>query len=302
MGYSFQGYIDDVVQPTIMETVFVKNLQPALDLFNKDPNPKGGPNIVKDICVSESYPTRNYDRTDVNPVPGYFENVQASWTREYQDTSYEVHGIDISQAQGDGLKQIQNLIQYESNKAFKALRQKIFNNFFTQLALDIDDTTAFSDNSLSRSTYPTLASQVHDTDTAITLAIARATKFSTQLNKNVDKGSYIWLVEPTVNKTFQELLGATRTWAINDATADGKFAAGYQEAASFDGDRVIEMTGMTVGDMYFLNPNDIYIDNHMPLEIEQVESGKHAYRFVMRIGYNLWTDNPGHQAKLTDKD
>lgn len=301
-NYSFQGLLDDVIQPTIMETVFVKQLQPVLDLFNTDPFSTGGPNIVKDICVSENYTGRNYDRTDVNPTPGYFETVQASWGRTYQDIGFEVHGIDVSQAKNGGLKQITNLIQYEANKAFRGLQALIFENIATQLAADIDDTVAFSDNALSRSSYPTLSSQVHDSNTAITNQIARDIKFATHLNKDVDKSAYVWLVEPTVDNVWQPQLAAERTWTINDPAKEGEFAGGYQQAASFDGDRILKLTGMSVGDMYYINPNDIYIDNHRAITLEQVESGKDSARFVYRCGYDLWTNNPGHQAKLTDKD
>ena len=167
---------------------------------------------------------------------------------------------------------------------------------------DIDDTAAYSDNALSRSTYPTLASTVEDTDTTITLALMRSLKFNTTLNKGVDKSNYIWLNEPTVNKTVMELIGAEKTWSINDPQSGQKIAGGYQEAASFDANRIIEMPGMTVGDQYFVNPNDVYIDEHRSLEIQQVESGKDSAEFVMRIGMDLWVDNPGHQGKHENKD
>lgn len=302
MGYSFQGYIDDVVQPTIMETVYTTDLQPMLDIFNTDPYAKGGPNIVKPICVSENYEASNYDRTDVNPSPGYFETAQAHWVRQYQHVAFDVHGIDNSQSKDGGLKQIQSLIQYESNKAFKKLRAKIFENFYARLLADIDDTATFSDAALSRSTYPTLASQVNNTDATITLQLMRDEKFATQLNKDIDEESFIWIIEPIVYKKVMELIGADKTWTINDPVAGQKIAGGYQEAASFDGDRLVKLPGMTVGDMFFLDPMDVYVDQHRGLEIEQVDSGKDSVEFVMRIGMDMWIDQPGTKLKMNNKD
>jgi hypothetical protein len=302
MGYNLQGYIDDVVIPKIMETVFVTNLQPMLDLFNTDPFSTGGPNIVKDICVSETSNAANYTRTDVNPAPDSFETAQASWTRRYQHVAYDAHGIDLSQAKRGGIKAIQNLVQYKSLKAFAQLRKLIFDDFYSRLHADIDSTTAYSDAGLSRSGYPTLASTEDDSDNTVTLAEMRALKLATHLNKNTEKENYLWIVEPTVNKALQALIVAEFGRYLVDPQRNQGYAGGYQQAESFDGDRVIEMTGMTVGDMFYLNPMDVYVDNHRPLSIEQVPSGKDSVEFVMRIGMEMWVDYPGHQSKMTNKD
>lgn len=294
--------IEDVIIPQMAETVYAKDKGWLETVFTKDPNSSdGGSNIVRNIRTSVTSNVANYDRTDVDPDAGDFTTVQASWAKIYTHTAVEVHNIDLNEARNKGTNAVTSLLQDAFNVEYPQLSQKLYNNIYTQLKADVDSAAAYSDNSISRSTYPTLASYEEATNTQVTLAILRTCKNTTVLNKLVNVKDYTWLMEQAVYNPFMPLAAAQHTW--NTTGVKGQdYAAGYQPVGSWEGNDVQVVPGMTTGDVFFVRPKDIYVREHRTLEVEQKESGRDSQKFVMRTGWNLWVDNPGFQAKMTDKD
>jgi hypothetical protein len=299
----YSGLIRDVIQPDIRETHFAKPYEQLASIFTDDVKgaAKGGPKILIPIRMSVTSNVANYTKADVNPVAGSFETVEAWWTRIYTTTAVEVHGIDQSQAKGDG-QIITDLLRDAIATEMPMLWEKIYNNVYAQIKLDIDAAGSYSDAALSRSTYPTIASYEEATNATITLAYMRAAAFSTRLNKNtLPESSYKWLMQENVYKPFKPLAAAEHTFNQN-TDGGGNIKSGFQAIGTFDTSEIFTPQGMTTGDVFYVLPQDVKIQKHRDLEIEQVESGKDSVKMVLRVGINAYCDMPGRQGKMTDKD
>lgn len=301
MAADYQPLIDDLLDAGMIETVFSKDHKDLMALGVVEPF-TGGSTVNKQIRVSEDVTAENYDRNDVNPDGGDFLSVQGTWNKIYTHVGFEVEGLDQVESTADSNKSIRNLITDQANLATRALSRKLFANFMTQIKSDIDATGAYSDASLSRSTYPTLASYEEATDETITLAYLRTARNNRFLNRDVGPvGGYTWWMEQAVFDAFNPLAAALHTWNT-EGVADKKYDAGYQQVGNWEGINVVTTPGMTTGDVFLLRNQDLRFRPTQDFHIEQVPSGKHSAKFVMRDGWHVRVDNPGFQAKLTNKD
>lgn len=299
----YQQVLREVVVPEIEDTVFQKKFEEFEAVATIDNGTQGGKQIVRPLEVARDEVAENYDRNDVDPNGGGFTDVDAKWDKTYQQVAFEVHGIDESEATGGGVVGINGaLIMDAAKKAMTDMSQLWWENFYTRLKADIDETATYSDAALSRSTYATLASFEENTDTAITIDIWRAAINAILLNKNNgDESNYLALVERQVYNKFKPLAAALNTWNINGVANQG-VDAGYQAIANFEGVDVMSLQGMTTGDLFFVRPQDLFIRKHRGLTIKQVDSGKDSAKFVARAGVTSYVMNPGFQGKLTNKD
>ena len=299
---NYQQLIEDVIEPEIQKTVYVKMLDDLYAIFGKDPKGKGGEEIREKVETSITSNAANYTRVDVNPEAGSFVAPEAYWNKTYQHAAAEVHGIDLSQAEAGGITTVSNLIQSEIERQMGQLFQLVWNNIYTQIRADIDSAATYSDAALNRSTYATLASYEENTDTAITIAIMRTAVNAIRLNKQSGpKSGFIWLMEEAVYNVFEPLAAALHTWNVTGSKGT-PISAGYQPIGNFEGSDVHSPTGMTTGDVFYLRPQDVKIREHRGFFVEQVPSGRDSALFILRCGINGRVQYPGFQGKLTLKD
>jgi hypothetical protein len=261
----------------------------------------GGEQIEKPMRLGSTSTARKYDRTDTYGESGTTTIKIAKWNKTYLDATFEVHGIDISQAKNGGVTIMADIMADATKQAYLDLKFKIFEHIYSRIKADIDSTATYSDAALSRSTYTRLASYEEATDTAITLALLRACRNAVTLNENVEDSQYIWLMESNVFNVFNPLAAALHTWNTTGVKGQA-YAAGYQPAGSWECSDVVKLPGMTTGDVFFVRPQDVYISEHRPIEVEMVQSGKDSLKGVMKIGVDAIVDDPGKQGKMTDKD
>jgi hypothetical protein len=284
-----------------METVFVKPWDELKSSFTEDNRKLGGTRITVPNRTSISSNAAAYDKSDVDPVAGTFVSKDAYWTKVYQHTSAEVHGIDISQAGNGGNPSISSLITDAVAMEMDQLWQVIYNAVYTQIKADIDSASTYSDAALNRTTYPTLASTEESTDTPITLALLRSHSNAVRLNKACGpKNRYTYAMETKVYERFEPLASALHTWNVNSDTSDKNL--GYQVVGTWEGQKVISPQGMTTGDTFYFRKEDVMIHKHRDLEIVQVPSGRDSAKFVIRVGINGYCIRPGFAGKMTSKD
>jgi hypothetical protein len=299
---NYQQLLEDVITPEITETVFKKKYEELETLFTRDPKQGGGKKIIDTQRTSEDSVARNYDRNDVDPESGSFETVDVEWNKIYQEVPFEVLKIDISEAENGGITTVSSLLTDAAGVAMRDLSELWWNNLYTRIKADIDDTNGYGDNSISRSTYPTLASTVDNTDTPITLELIRSNLNAAMLNRNTGgKRRYIHMMETSVYNRFEPLAAAMHTWNT-EGKANEEYDAGYQPVGTFEGVRVVAPQGMTTGDLFSVRPQDVFIRNHRALEIREVEPGRDSLKFIMRAGVTSRVKNPGYQVKQTLKD
>lgn len=301
MTLDFQPLITDLMDNDLIDTVF-SNDHEDLKSIGVVEGMVEGPSVQKTIQTSLTSTAANYTRDDVNPDSGTFVSVEGKWHAIYSHVSEEVHGIDIVQSTVNSNKAVRDLVTKALNDATRKLSALFWTNFMARLKSDIDATGAYTDNSVSRSTYPTLASYEENTDTQITLAHMRTALNNRMLNRSTgDESQYLWMLSPGVYDPFKLLVAALHTWnvqGVSNQTIDG----GYQHVLNFEGVKIKRTTGMTVGDAFLVRPQDLRFRQSMAREVEVVPSGRHSYKFVMREGWHNRVDNPGFQGKLTLKD
>lgn len=304
MAYDFDvaGLIRDVIVPKIEDARFVKPYRELAGQFNEDSMNTGGPKITHQIITSATSNARNFTKADVDPVAGSFDAVDAYWNYTYQETAAEIFNIDINQAQGDGLKGIENLVTDAVNREMDGLWELIYDNVYAQIKLDLLASGTYSDAALSRVTYPVLAPYNEVTDTQITVALMRGCQYGTTLNKNNTGGygAYRFIMEPAVYEALKPQVALLSTW--NQTDSRGSYAGGYATLGEFEGTPVSVVQGMTTGDVFFVRSQDVHIKQHRPLTFTTVPSGRDSVKVIMRTGINAWVENVGKQGMMTNKD
>ena len=298
----YSQLLREVIEPYIMETHFVKLLNDLKAISTFETIERGGASITVPVRTSVSSNAAAYDKTDVDPVAGTFVATDATWTKVYQHTAAEVHGIDLSQAKNGGNPSVTSLIQDAIAMEFAELEDLIFDAILTQWKLDIDSSSTYSDAALNRTTYPTLASQEDSTTVPLTVALARSHSNACRLNKLCGpKSGFQWVMATAVEEGFTPRAAALHGWNLNDTRRGAEVDLGYQAANSFEGQLIYSPTGMTAGDVFYGRKQDFKIRQHRPFAIEQVPSGRDSAKFVMRTGINGYVINPGFCGKQTNK-
>ena len=284
-----------------METVFHKQLSELEQYAMVDRTVTGGSKITIPIRAAVSSNAAAYTRSDVDPASGTFTPVDATFNKDYYHTSWEVSGIDLAQAQAGGQPAISNLITDAAMMEMGQLEEVIYDAIMTDWKLHIDSSPAYSDASLSRSTYATLASTEENTDTQITLTLARTHSNTVRLNKLCGpKSGFQFLMETAVYEAFEPKVAALHGWSVPSQL--GAKDLGYQPIRTWEEQAVVSPQGMTTGDVLYGRKQDFHVYYHRPLTIEQVPSGRDSAKFVARIGINGIVTNPGFCGKMTSKD
>jgi len=298
----YSQLVRQVVQPEIMETVFTKALDDLKKVAVFDTKRHGGHYIKVPIRTSVSSNAAGYTKADVDPDSGTFVATYGQWTKTYQHTSFEVHGIDEAEAAGGGAEVISGLIRDAWMMEQDQIEQVIFAAILAQWKLDIDETGTYgSYSALSRTTYSTLASYEETTDASITLQYLRTMANTVNLNKkNGGKARYQLLFEPQVYNKFEPV--AYGLHGMETQAGQGAQKLGYEGVLTWEQQAVHSITGMTTGDVFYGRKEDFKIHQHRPMSVTQVASGRDSAKFVIRWGITGYVINPGFCGKLLSKD
>ena len=298
----FQDLLTNVLQPKLVSNIVLPKVEQLEQIFTKNTDFRQGHMIPDPNAIAETTSGGAFTRADSDPASMTQTFVLPGWTKVYYQEAALIRNEDIKEAMGD-IEAIKNLFSYAATRAVQQLMNThVFSGLMTQLKADIDSAAAYSDNSITRVTA--LQSYEENTDTVITLAILRAMYAALRLKDELDWSQYITLVEPTVWNTLWPLMDATVAHQIM-AKLNQSQAAGYLEVPVFDLCPIKSQFGMTVGDVFTVNRNDVQIQTHCPLELTYKtpkEMDEWAYKVIARIGINLWVRRPAFQGKLTLKD
>lgn len=301
--YNYEDLIPNEVQPGVEEDVFRKPYADLVKHFTEDKKVKTGHFIERNIRVSSTSNVANYDMEDVDPVAGSFESVKAGWAKIYTHCMVEVHNIQIEEAAADGgIDAVSNLFQDAIREETENFWGKIFENIYAMIKADLTASGTYSDYAISRSAYPVLAPYNDVVDTGITPGALRTCQFTTGLNKKTTgRGGYLFLLEPTVLNDLTPQVAQLTTWVQNDPQQGKPIAGGWQPIASFDGTTVAECQGMTVGDGFYIRKEDVMVQQHRPLKMYPVPTGRDSVGVVLRAGVTAYVKNVGKQGMLTNK-
>jgi hypothetical protein len=303
---SFADY-NEIIQrefvPGLIDTVVYKSMAPLISLFGTKPNQQGD-RITSQYRLAHTSNAAFYGKGDVNPAPGNQTLKKPYWTKVFSHGACEVHGIDMSNAKPSGIAV--DMVQDTLRKEVEALTDINVAGIYAQILADVDSSgTAYSDASLSRSTYPLLVSYEETTNAAISLAYFRAMIKGVMAGKGRRLGEYICLMEQAVYNVFRPLAAAVNSWVGPSGTGTTPQATGYPEVGSFEGVSIFDpyaLPNMTTGTVFMLRKEDVNLVIHRALEVEVVPSGRDSIEMIPRIGVNCYVDNPYLQGKMLDKD
>lgn len=298
----FQDLLTNVLQPKLVNNIVLPKMSQLEQIFTKNTDYRQGSMITDPNAIAETTSGGAFTRADADPDSMSQTFVKPGWTKVYYQEAGLIRNEDIKEANGD-IDAIRNLFAYTAQRVVEQLMNThVFSGVMTQVKADIDSASTYSDNAITRVTA--LQSYEEATDTTITLAILRAAYAALRLKDELDWSQYITLVEPTVWNTLWPLMDATATH-MREATIGQSIGAGYLKVPEFDLVPIKSQYGMTVGDVFTVNRNDVQIQTHVPLELtykSPKEMDEWAYKVIARIGVNAWVRRPAFQSKLTSKD
>ena len=262
---------------------------------------RSGDRITESFRTAWTSNAAAYDKSSVDVAAATQTLVKPYWTKKNYNASAEVFNIDVANNTGNDVA-IDLAADAIANE-LKALAAVCFDAFFTRALADVDSSgTAYSDASLSRSTYATLASYEEVTDATITLAYVRAMINGTVASKNVDRRDYVILMEETTYNTFTTLAAAEHTWnQAGDVSLSGR-SYGYAPTGTFEGIPVYSIPGMLTGSVYMLRVQDVKIVENDAMRIEMKNSERDTQLAQIYYGFTPYIINPGYQGKMLNKD
>lgn len=300
MPYDFNEIIQRRIFPTLVDTVFYKDLQGILSLMRKV-STQSGDRITVGIRTANTSNNAAYDKSSVDVASASQTLVKAYWTKAQYNGCAETFNIDeANNVSGDvAIDFAKGKIEEE----LKAMGSTIFDAIMSRLAADIDSSgTAYSDASLSRSTYATLASYEETSSAAQTLALWRATLAAAMLNKNVARQDYICLMAEDVMDTFAPLAAATHTLTHPaESFGNNGVSYGYAPVSVFDGIPIYCLKGQTSGTVFFAPRQSLCYAENMPMRIEAKNSERDSRLFQIYYGITPFVLDPGFCAKQTGK-
>jgi hypothetical protein len=297
----FNEFIQRELRPEIIDTILLPGLDAFIRWFGIE-DPQSGDRITSRYRLGYSSNAGYYTKSDVDVASGSQTLKKPYWDKVFAQGAAEVHNIDISNDRGDqGLNQFGDAVKLEMEYVMNVL----LGGFYTQMKKDIDSSSvAYSDASLSRSTYPLLVSYEEATNTPITLALVRAMIKALTLGKGTKIQDYLCMMEGEVYYKFQPLAAAMHTWNIT-GVAGKEEDMGWQPVGNFEGLKITqpdEFPEMTTGDVITVRPKDVRIQNHRVLDIVPKTVGRDAVYAAIYTGWNVRVENPYLNGKMTDKD
>jgi hypothetical protein len=296
--------IDELVQrdlgPALINSVYNYTMEPVYGLFGKEA-PENGAVITRVLKPSNSSNNAAYDKSSVDVAAGTHTLVKATWTKKFYNGAAEAYNIDASNnVRGDIA--VDALAENISDE-LKSIGQTQFDAFAARLLADIDSSaTAYSDASLSRSTYSSLASYEEVTDATITMAYFRTMVSSTLATKVADKRDYVCLMEETVYNAFHLLAAAENASKPTEGGTLAGAAYGYSPTAFVDGIPIVVLPGMTTGSVYFVRRQDVHIVENMPMRMEVKPVARDTKEVQIYHGITPFVTRPDLQGKMLNKD
>jgi len=297
----FQGLLTNQLQSELTDVIVRPSLDKLYSLFAKNMDIKEGSLITDPNCVGETLNGGAFTRSDVNPASMTVTWAKPYWTKVYYHESAKIRKEDIDEANGN-LVTIQNLFVDAANRATTGLlNTHVFSGVMTQIKADVDSAASYG----SATRVTAWQSYEENTDTQVTIAILRTMFKALYLKGDINRADYVTLFEPNTWSVAWPLMDAlVSRYRMNPSVNDSN-AAGYTDVPALDLFPVMDMYGMTTGDIFCLNRKDVQIQNHKTLELTQKAPenlNEYAYEVIARIGVNCWVRQPARQGKLTLKD
>lgn len=307
-GNLYTSYLKEAYVPQATSEIFWNSWfmnQPFLEIIQPGDlrNCPGGPNINLVLDYSVSTNAEVYVQGAPIPTAHTLSDVRAYFTKDYYQEGGKVHGDTLSQLGGG-----QGNLPIDPR--MKAIDTSIKNavdlcstNMLTDLAAQVDSTTAYSDASLARATYGIASSETAVsgalTKSALTDMIERAQNTTYGF---VPLDDLLFLCPPNQHTNLANLGGAQYN--------EFNFTVNAQDMSAFDTGvkfrcmthetvPILQVPDMTTTEWYLIRRSTSKIYMHEGINTIPKDINEWADYWLTTFGANLIIADPLRSQKLT---
>jgi SpoU rRNA methylase family enzyme len=306
-GNTFSTLLREVWTPELQTTVFFNNWAfggtfPIL-------TPPGGSTISTgyEYAVTSNVGTYNFDDPMVEPFTS--SQIRAYFNKDPFQEAARVFGVyeDWHKNGGTETENFESL-RHSLEIGTKNLIDKATTTMIADLEAQIDSSTAYSDASLSRTTYATLKSYEEATSTALTLAhledAIEALMTHITYGQTIRSQDDLLILLPRNQLTnLSRLTQGASNFILSTDTQNGAAADAGRvfRTTRFEGIEIMVVPDMTTTVLLIVNKPDIKIYEQRPVTWKEKTEAADTTLLQGTGGWNMIAHNPGNHAKLSGK-
>lgn len=310
-GVTYSTLVREVWTPELQTTVFYNNWMFDGSRFPVVRAPAGSTiSSGYEYAITSNVGTYNYDDPMVDPFTS--SQVKAYFNKDHFQESARSFNVYRDYLAGGGETGDLSMERQAITTATKNLLDKVTTTMISDLESQIDSSDAYSDASLSRTTYATLKSYEEATSTALTLAhiedMIEALMTHTTYGQGVRSETDLLLMVPrnqltnlsrlvtgtAYNSSFFQFMTSTQDMGPADA---GR----VMRTKAFEGVEIVSVPDMTTTVLLCVHKPDVAIYETRPLTITPKTEAADTELALLTCAYNCICKRPGNSGKLSDK-
>lgn len=311
-GETFSTLVREVWWPELMVTHFRNFWMFDQNYFEMVPALGGSAiNAGYEYTVSSNVGTYNYDDSMVEPYSS--SQVKAYFNKDHFQEAVRIFGVYKDYLSNGGSETA--ALDY-ARKSLEGgmlnLRDKITTTMISDLETQVDSSTAYSDASLSRTTYASLKSYEEATSTALGMAHLEDAVEALMTHVTYGQGvrseqDLLWMVPrnqltnlsrlvtgQAYNASFFQMMTSTQDMGPADA---GRVF----RTKTFEGIDIVSVPDMTTTVLLCLHKPDVKIVETRPFTIKEKSETADTELYQLTAAYNAVAKRPGNHAKLSGK-
>jgi len=304
-GNLFTSYLKEVYLPQAVKTVFQDDVwfnQPFIEVVPSSACPAGPHiNVILDYAVSTN--AEVYVQGAPQPSAYTMSDARAYFTKDFFQETAKVHGDTLAMLANGGSHTTEAAMQKSIMQGVMNLKALMTSSFLTDLAAQVDATTAYSDASLARATYSCASYEVGSVS-----ALARADLIDAL--EGLLAGTYgpppqlndlLWLMPENQHSNLANLQAAAQYSEFSvDSSNMGPIDSGVKfRTSTFEGIPILRIPTMTTTEIYLVKKSATKIYFHNDINAVQKDSAEWAENWLITCGANLVVSDPRCCAKLT---
>lgn len=303
----YDQLVRNVWAPQLESVVFHNDALLGGNLFPVVDSP-GGTTISHGYKYSISTNAGTFGADDPMVEPFTSSEIRAYFNKDFFQESIRVLRQDVANAERGGLEVGMSIVKDATETGVKNLLDIATTTMIADLEAQIDSSTAYSDASLSRTTYAALKSYEEATSTGLTLAhvedLVEALMTHVTYGQQVRNISdLLWLVPRNQLTNWSRLMtgGSNFEFTASSQNMAPIDAGRVFRTQRFEGIDIVPIPDMTSTVLLCVHKPDIKIYRNQPLVVESKEEKAFSWLWHLVCGYNIVCKCPGNSAKLSAK-
>ena len=307
-GNTFSDLVREVWTPELKQTIWFNSWMFDQSLFQIKPSP-GGRTISTGYQTAVSSNVGTYAYDEPMPEPYTSTEVKAYFNKDWFQEAARVFKQYLDSMKNGGTEPQFDAVRNSIEVAMKNIRDKISTTMIADLITQIDSSTAYSDASLSRTTYASLKSYEEATSTALTLA--HMEDMVEAIDDHVTYGQTVGdlAAECVFLMPRNQLTNLSR---LATGASAFEFTSSTQNPADIDVGRVhrvakfeqipiVVVPDMTSTVILLVHKPSTIVYETRPFEIEEKDEPADTMLWHLTAAYNIVCHSPGNSGKLSGK-